>query len=145
MGHRIPPHRHYYTNTRSLNHSQKVGRTHGLMLFTQISNRAIQMLQQKSTLIKLGNVFAIFYCPVSVSLCDLYPQFSVQYSAVVSHRLSSEMTICLSCNEWLSPHSPPTFDINKAFSPIDCRLTSPNVSVNTRDACVGKSQQDSSS
>ncbi len=33
----------------------------------------IWMLQQKSRLIRPGNVFTIFYCPVLVSLCELYP------------------------------------------------------------------------
>ncbi len=97
------------------------------------------MSQQKSRLIRPGNVFPIFYCPILVSLCEYKPLFPVLSwqerhpvwsSAAVAHLfrvrsvVRSEMVFCTpGCNEWLfewllpfiisnqSAHSPLTSDI----------------------------------
>lgn len=44
---------------------------HAFMLFTPNYHPTIQMSQQKSRVIELGNLFPICYCPVLVSPCEL--------------------------------------------------------------------------
>ncbi len=112
----------------------------------------IWMLQQKSRLIRPGNVFTIFYCPVLVSLCELYPLFPVLIwqerhpvwsSAAGAHLLQGSTCCvfrdgilhnlvvtsgylsycCLSIISNQSAHSPLTSDINKAFSSTQLPLT----------------------
>ncbi len=96
--------------------------------------------------------FPIFYCPVLVSLCELYPLFPVLIwqerhpvwsSAAVDHLLQGSMccafrdgilhnlvvtsdylSYCfLSIISNQSAHSPLTFDFNKAFSSTQLQLT----------------------
>ncbi len=96
--------------------------------------------------------FSIFYCPILVSLCELYPpcavliwqeRHSVCSSAVEAHLLQGSTCcvfrdgilhtlvvtsgnlsyICLSIISNLSSHSPLISDINKAFSSTQLPLT----------------------
>ncbi len=109
----------------------------------------IWMSQQKS---RPGNVFTIFYCPVLVILCELYPPCAVLIwqerhpvwsSAAGAHLLQGSMCCvfrdgilqilvvtsdylsycCLSIISNQSAHSPLTSDINKAFSSTQLPLT----------------------
>ncbi len=122
------------------------------MFFTQNSDPTIWMSQQKSRLVRSGNVFQFFYCPILVNLCELLPpcpvlswqeRHLVWSSAAVVHLLQGSMCCafrdgilhtlvvtsvylsycCLSIISNQSAHSPLTSDINKAFSSTQLLFT----------------------
>ncbi len=149
---KYPP--HHYTTTTSLNRWDKAGWIHAFMFFTPNYHPTIWTIRP-------GNIFPIYYCPILVILCELYPPCAVLIwqerhpvwsSAAVASSASGFDVLCiqrwysayLGCNEWIFELNTRTFDI-KAFSSTQLPLTGYFLlfrpfSVNPRDGCEWKSQ-----
>ncbi len=104
---KYPP--HHYITTTSLNRWDKAGWIHSF-IFMPNSDPTIWMLQQKTRLIRPGNVFPILYCPILLSLCELHPPFPalswqerhpVWSSAAVADLLQG--LTCTSSNYFICP------------------------------------------
>ncbi len=127
------------------------GWIHVFMFFMPNSDPIIWMSQQKSRLIRPGNVFPIYH-PIFVSLCELKPSLPVLSwqerhplwsSAAVAHLLQGSTCCefrdgilhtlvvtsgylsycCISIISNKSAHSPLISDINRVFSSTQLQLT----------------------
>ncbi len=97
---KYPP--HHYTTTSSLNRWDKAGWIHAFMFFTPNSDPTSECCSRNRDSSDQATFLPIFYCPILVSLCELYPPFPVLIwqeqhpvwsSAAVAHLLQG-LTCC---------------------------------------------------